>query len=88
MLTARRRTVAKRKGPNSELPPDSFAGKLHRLLETHRAGRSDVEIAARADMAFQAFSRIRLGIVEDVTVKTADKILKAIDATWTDYDRA
>lgn len=78
--------------PHGEKPPDPvhdpFPEKLRRLVEAKRASRTDREIAQAAGISRQAFSEFLTGRNTNPKLQTLLRILKALDATLTDYDRA
>lgn len=77
---------AKAKKPPDD--PQAVHMKLGRLLEARRNGRMDAEIAKKAEMSPQAFSRMMGGGVPDPRLSTLTAILRAIGATLCDYEKA
>lgn len=62
--------------------------KLSRLVDRKRKGRQDAEIAEAAGMTPGALSRLLTGRVADPRLSTLKRVLDAIGATLSDFDRA
>lgn len=84
------KTMARKKSGQKSNDPknDPLHEKLKRLLEEKRAGRTDTEIAEAAGMSRQALSQFMTGRNTNPKLQTLLRILKALDASLSDYDRA
>ncbi len=71
-----------------DLPHDSVAAKLRRLIDRKRKGRTDAEIAEAANMSPKALSRILLGQIPNPGIETIKTILDGIGLNFCDYDKA
>lgn len=65
-----------------------FHRKLARLVERHRGGLSDTQIAMRAGISNEHLSRLLNGHHSDVRLSTLEAILQAVGATLRDYHEA
>lgn len=72
----------------SDPDPNEFTAKLNRLLEAKRAGRTDTEIAREAGMKKQALFQLTSGDNANPKLNTLMRILKALDASLSDFDQA
>jgi methylphosphotriester-DNA--protein-cysteine methyltransferase len=62
--------------------------KLARLVERHRNGRTNSEIAQAARISDNHFNMILRGEAKQASHAVVDRIIKALPSTWTAYDRS
>jgi transcriptional regulator with XRE-family HTH domain len=77
-----------RKARQPDATSQDWWEKLGRLVETHRRGRTNSEIAQAAGISANHFNMILRGESKSASFAKIDRIVKALPATWAAYDRA
>ena len=86
--STRRTPRMARTKPTPPVPDEPLAAKLRRLVEKRRKGRRDDQIAADAGIPATTLSKLVNGHAKNPRYETLMAVLKALDATLCDLDRA
>lgn len=82
--------MARRRQPDTPPDPKNDPAwlKLRRLIDAKANGRTDAEIAEAAGMDPRVISRLTLKGGPSMKLETLQRILKALPATLSEFDRA